>query len=148
VGGNIAGIENDNVFNGCNGKGGSKENREEGPAPGVWQLEEGEGGSSTDPDVVAMGRTTPTSAWCRMSQGWAGVETSQVGRPGEEEKERVGPTQQGILKFEFQVELELIWSKGCLPMLKKIGIKYVWKGFELKNKFPYRNFPIFEKDLK
>jgi hypothetical protein len=31
-----------------------------------------------------------------------------VDLPREEEKDRVGLTQQGILKFEFQTELELI----------------------------------------
>jgi hypothetical protein len=35
------GKENDDSFNGCNAKGGREENREEGPAPGVQQLEEG-----------------------------------------------------------------------------------------------------------
>jgi hypothetical protein len=39
-------------------------------------------------------------------------------------------------------------SKGCLPILEKLEIKYGWKKFEIRNNFTYRNFSRFEKEFE
>jgi hypothetical protein len=51
----------------------------------------------------------------------------------------------------FQTNLNRLWTcsnlvrlKKDLPDLKKIEIKYRWKWFEIRNKFPYCNFFIFK----
>jgi hypothetical protein len=41
-------------------------------------------------------------------------------------------------------EFKLIWSKGGLTRLKKFQMKYGWKGLEIRNNLPYRNFSIFK----
>jgi hypothetical protein len=39
-------------------------------------------------------------------------------------------------------------SKWCLPFVKKFEINYGFEGFEIRNKFPYRNFLRFEVEIE
>jgi hypothetical protein len=39
-------------------------------------------------------------------------------------------------------------SKRCLPLLKKLEIKYGWKEIEIRKNLPYRNFSRFENEFE
>jgi hypothetical protein len=47
-----------------------------------------------------------------------------------------------------QTNSNLIWLKQNLPELENFEIKYGFEGFDEGNKFPYRNFLIFEMDVE
>jgi hypothetical protein len=44
--------------------------------------------------------------------------------------------------------LELNQLKDELPLLQKLQIKYVFEAFEVRNNFPYWNFPKFRLEFE
>jgi hypothetical protein len=61
------------------------------------------------------------------------------------EKKSGASTKQNL---SFQTETTHSCSQGSLPQLKKIEIKYVCEGFELRNYFPYMIFFKFKNDFE
>jgi hypothetical protein len=49
---------------------------------------------------------------------------------------------------KFQINSNLERSKWCLPFVKKFEINYGFEGFEIRNKFPYRNFLRFKVEIE
>jgi hypothetical protein len=50
--------------------------------------------------------------------------------------------------LDFQTDAKLFHSKSGLPRIKKIGIKYGFAWFEIRNSSPYRNFFRCKKDFE
>jgi hypothetical protein len=48
----------------------------------------------------------------------------------------------------FKFALNFDRSKRCLPLLKKLEIKYGWKDLEIRNNFPCRNFFRFKMEFE
>jgi hypothetical protein len=48
----------------------------------------------------------------------------------------------------FKFSLNFDSFKRCLPLLEKLEIKYVWKGIEIRNNFPYRNLSRFTMEFE
>jgi hypothetical protein len=66
-----------------------------------------------------------------------------------------GPERHGVGRREFKSDSKIVQmdsnfgpnfdrSKMCLPLLKKLEIKYGQKELEIGNNFPYRNLSRFE----
>jgi hypothetical protein len=53
---------------------------------------------------------------------------------------------------QFQTDSNLLRTltdpKGAFPCSKKLEIKYGWKGAEIRNNFPYRDFSRFEMEFE
>jgi hypothetical protein len=62
------------------------------------------------------------------------------------------PLRGGTRRFKyflfFKYYSNLIRSKSCIPKLNKFEIIYGDVGFELRNNFPYWNFPRFKIKIK
>jgi hypothetical protein len=60
-------------------------------------------------------------------------------------RKRADPAQKKYCKkIAFKMKPNLHCFKSGLSELKKIEIKYNCESFEIRNKFPYRNFSRFE----
>jgi hypothetical protein len=117
----------------------------EGDGGGGWsQLM---GGIPTDhgPAAAHAGGMTLSEQGRGEEEGEERREAGRVGRPGEKGK-WAEPEETGgffIYSSKIQTSSNGFDQKVDLLGWKKFQIKYSWKGFEIGNNFPYRNFLIF-----
>jgi hypothetical protein len=82
-----------------------------------------------------------------MQRGEA-VGAALPGRPATQCARFGFQTESNLFQMNSNLPQNLTGKKGAFPCSKKIQIKCVWKGIEIRNNFPYKNFSRFKMEFE